>query len=106
MSSTVLSIYAMLSFAFEILTFNWLSFSMLRIHLLACPCGSIINGQREVLKTTMPFSTLKVSVGKPCMFQSRINTSSPKVVRNDGLLLHGILLILHNLTQPAINCPL
>ncbi len=47
--------------------------------LLACPCGSIMSGHLRALKTMMPLSTLKPSVGSPSMFHCRTSTGSPSV---------------------------
>ena len=48
-----------------------LCFSMFLIHLMACPWGSTISGQRLLLVTITPFSVEKESEGRPLMFQSR-----------------------------------
>lgn len=47
--------------------------------LLACPWGSIMSGHLLALKTMIPLSTLKPSVGSPSMFHCRTNTGSPSV---------------------------
>jgi hypothetical protein len=44
---------------------SWRARSMLRTHLLACRCGSIMSGQRRACATMMPFSTLAASFGRP-----------------------------------------
>ncbi|KAH3750475.1 hypothetical protein DPMN_184998 [Dreissena polymorpha] len=44
---------------------------MFLIHLIACPCGSTMRGQRLALVTMTPFSVEKLSLGNPWMFQSR-----------------------------------
>lgn len=48
-----------------LITARSLSFSMFFIHLLACPCGSIINGQRRAFATITPLSTENESFGRP-----------------------------------------
>lgn len=47
--------------------------------LLACPWGSIMSGHLLALKTMIPLSTLKPSVGSPSMFHCRTSTGSPSV---------------------------
>ena len=53
------------------------------IHLLACPWGSIISGQRRALATTMPFSMEKESLGRPAISQSRTLTGSPRMAESE-----------------------
>lgn len=55
-----------------------LCFSMFLIHLMACPWGSTISGQRLLLVTITPFSVEKESEGRPLMFQSRTLAGSAR----------------------------
>mmetsp|Transcript_15452 Transcript_15452/g.43939 ORF Transcript_15452/g.43939 Transcript_15452/m.43939 type:complete len:208 (-) Transcript_15452:3243-3866(-) len=48
------------------------------IHRFAWPCGSMQSGHRRALSTTIPFSTLNESFGRPAMIHARILTGSPK----------------------------
>lgn len=66
---------------------RYLSTTVPRIYsstLLACPCGSIIRGHLLALKTMIPLSTLKPSVGSPSMFHRRTRTGSPRVPRDES----------------------
>lgn len=58
-------------------TCSLLAFSLVLIHLLACPCGSIMRGQRLLLVIMMALSIEKASLGSPANSQSRIVTGSP-----------------------------
>mmetsp|Transcript_29030 Transcript_29030/g.94592 ORF Transcript_29030/g.94592 Transcript_29030/m.94592 type:complete len:201 (-) Transcript_29030:930-1532(-) len=62
---------------------------MLRIHLLACPCGSIMSGHRRAEATMIAFSTEKRSLGRPAMFHARILTGSPRVLTREKRAPHG-----------------
>jgi len=64
----------------SLITSSPLSFSIFFTHLLACPCGSIISGQRRALDTMMPFSTDTTSVGSPAIVQARTFTGSCSVL--------------------------
>ena len=59
---------------------------MLLIHLMACPWGSTINGQRLLLVTITPFSVEKESEGRPWMFQSRtlLGSARKEAKENSG----------------------
>mmetsp|Transcript_36702 Transcript_36702/g.92764 ORF Transcript_36702/g.92764 Transcript_36702/m.92764 type:complete len:309 (-) Transcript_36702:649-1575(-) len=56
------------------------SFSMLRMNLLAAPCGSMQSGQREPRYMQVPFSAEKPSLGRPYRFHCRVSTGSPSTV--------------------------
>mmetsp|Transcript_13734 Transcript_13734/g.31761 ORF Transcript_13734/g.31761 Transcript_13734/m.31761 type:complete len:259 (-) Transcript_13734:8766-9542(-) len=60
----------------NLITLHLCSFSMFFTHLFACDSGSIISGHRRLLEIMMPFSTDRVSDGKPAMPQARICTGS------------------------------
>jgi hypothetical protein len=49
----------------SLITSNPRSFSRLLIHLLACPCGSIMRGHLRELNTIVAFSIDKASAGSP-----------------------------------------
>mmetsp|Transcript_3424 Transcript_3424/g.8506 ORF Transcript_3424/g.8506 Transcript_3424/m.8506 type:complete len:308 (-) Transcript_3424:797-1720(-) len=68
------------SFSLSFTTSSPCSRSMFFTHLLACPCGSIISGQRRALNRMMPFSTLTPSVGSPAIFHARTCTGSWSVL--------------------------
>ena len=50
---------------------------------LACPCGSIMSGQRLVIDMMMPFSTLNASAGRPSIFHWRTLTGSAKILLSE-----------------------
>mmetsp|Transcript_145724 Transcript_145724/g.254363 ORF Transcript_145724/g.254363 Transcript_145724/m.254363 type:complete len:345 (-) Transcript_145724:2831-3865(-) len=77
-SCTACSIDRRKSAIFRSSTFRPRLFSMLLIHLLAWPCGSIMSGQREPRLTSTPFSTLKSSPGRPCSCHSRTSVGSDR----------------------------
>ena len=62
------------------------SFSIFLIHLFACPCGSMANGQRPLLSTTMPFSMEKASFGSPAMTQDLRAQFTEGLQRNADLI--------------------
>jgi hypothetical protein len=49
-------------------------------HLFACPCGSIISGQRLLSLSIIALSTLKLSLGSLAITHDRIRTGSPSVL--------------------------
>mmetsp|Transcript_57223 Transcript_57223/g.123079 ORF Transcript_57223/g.123079 Transcript_57223/m.123079 type:complete len:201 (-) Transcript_57223:1006-1608(-) len=59
-------------------TVIFFSLPMLRTQRLACPCGSIIKGQRRPLVTMSPFSTERSSDGKLLIFQDRTSAGSTR----------------------------
>ncbi len=67
-----------------------LCFSMFLIHLMACPWGSIMRGQRLLVVTMTPFSVEKASEGSPWMFQSLTEVGLPRNVANEKSGVHGM----------------
>eukprot|EP01136_Pigoraptor_vietnamica_P022273 Opistho-1_new@73225 len=55
------------------------SFSRFLIHLFACPCGSMNSGQRRDALTITPFSTERLSRGRPAICHWRRRTGSLSV---------------------------
>uniref|UniRef100_A0A2M4D4D9 Putative secreted protein n=1 Tax=Anopheles darlingi TaxID=43151 RepID=A0A2M4D4D9_ANODA len=70
--------------------FRLLARSMFFTHLFACPSGSIISGQRRACFTMIPFSTEKLSVGRPQFDQLRICSGLPRVVRREKFSVQGM----------------
>ena len=66
------------------------SFSMFLTHLFACPCGSIISGQRVPRVTSTPFSVEKASAGSPWMFQSRTSSLFARKAQKSKPAEHGM----------------
>ena len=66
----------------------------------------ILNIQNDYVKI-IPFSTEKLSLGKPDMFHDRIFTASPRVCANEKFLDRGIDLdstyLLHSITCSFIK---
>merc|ERR1719182_1195877 len=56
-------------------TFRSLGPFFFLIQRFPCVCGSIIKDQRELAVQSTPFSVEKLSVGSPCMFQSRTSVA-------------------------------
>ena len=79
--------------------------SIFLTHLIACACGSTINGQREPRVTMTPFSVLNKSVGRPWIFHSRtwVGLDKNKLKLKSGV--HGIasLLTCGSHTLPKIR---
>lgn len=67
-----------------------LCFSMFLIHLMACPCGSIMSGQRLLVVTMTPFSVENESEGRPWMFQSLTDVALAKNWENEKLGEQGM----------------
>ena len=55
---------------------------MLRTHLLAWRCGSIMSGQRRACATMMPLSMLAASFGRPAA--SHLKFHMPSLARTGG----------------------
>merc|ERR1711871_977766 len=66
-------------------TLKLFAFSLSLIHAMPCICGSISNGHRELLQTTVPFSVLTRSGGKNCTFHSATSASDVKI--SNGFML-------------------
>ena len=49
-----------------------------------------MRGHLLALVDMIPFSTLKLSIGSPAMFQALMTTGSPRVATNENCLEHGI----------------
>ena len=79
------------SFSDSLMIWRPASFCMFLIHLLAWPCGSIINDHRDDLERMMAFSVDRASVGKPAMFHARIATGSASVLRSPAPGVDAIL---------------
>mmetsp|Transcript_27175 Transcript_27175/g.68385 ORF Transcript_27175/g.68385 Transcript_27175/m.68385 type:complete len:285 (+) Transcript_27175:3257-4111(+) len=73
--------------------------SMAFTHALACPCGSIMSGQRRALAIMMPLSMEKLSLGSPWMAHSRILTGSPSASCRLKTLEEGMPFSLHSSTH-------
>ena len=67
-----------------------LCFSIFLIHLMACPWGSTMRGQRLLVVTITPFSVENASEGSPWMFQSRTEVGFPKKLAKVKSGLQGI----------------
>lgn len=85
-------------------TFNWLSLSLFFTHLFACPCGSIISGQRLLSNSIIALSMLKLSFGSLSITHPRILTASPSVVSSRKFSLQRIFLAPNNLAHWEIAC--
>lgn len=89
---------------FCLTTFNWLSDSLFFTHLFACPCGSIIRGQRLLSNSIIALSMLKLSFGSLSITHPRILTASPNVVSSRKFSLQGMFLAPNNLAHWEIAC--
>lgn len=67
-----------------------LFFSMFLIHLIACPWGSTMRGQRLLFVTITPFSVEKASEGRPWMFQSLTTVGLARKLANEKSGVQGI----------------
>jgi len=74
-------------------------FTSVLIHRLACPCGSMKSGQRREYWTMIPFSTLRLSLGRPAICQLRIFTGSLRVSVSRQCSLCGTPISSHFSTQ-------
>ena len=61
-----------------------------------------MSGHLLELDTMMPLSTLKLSTGRPAMFQSRIFTGSPRVAASEKVCEHGIFFSLQSFSHNAV----
>ena len=81
------------------LTCKLFVFSIFLIHLLACPWGSIIKGQRLALNTIIPLSTENESVGNPSIFHCLIRTASPNFIVIYSIVSFYICAIMYTYTR-------
>lgn len=86
----------------NILQPNACTLTIFRTHLLACPCGSMNSGHRRENCTMTPFSTDRLSLGKPAICQLRTFTGSLIVSTRFGWSVWGTLYLSNCLIHSAV----